>query len=290
MLPPGVGYFPRQTGNPGPPSNQGTVFYFLLPYLEQQTIYSTTKGASYTAADASGQPAIVPVFLAPGDPSLPPMNLVTTSIGGQPGQLGAISYAANGYVFAGDNAINDVAPLKHGAWAAVYSGDLPPGTSPNEGAAFAGLFPPSNLAVANIPRTFADGTSNTALFVEKYTVCAMCSPAIPGFLARAPLNLGLEVYLQGGGHAWANDSLVSAGATSGYVSNYVPIQLSLIPPQFRPLPAMAECELPQGLSVAGISVAMADGSARMVSASIEPYSWPLLLLPNDGSPIPADGQ
>src|SRR5437667_12747691 len=35
VLPPGVGWFPRFTGNPGPPSNQGTVFYFLLPYLEQ---------------------------------------------------------------------------------------------------------------------------------------------------------------------------------------------------------------------------------------------------------------
>ena len=101
---------------------------------------------------------------------------------------------------------------------------------------------------------------------------------------------GFEVYDQGGGHAWANDSLLVSGNSPGYVSNYVPIQLSLMPPQARPLPAQSECELPQGSSVGGICVGMGDGSARTVSYGVDPLSWALLLLPNDGSPLPADVQ
>lgn len=293
LLPPGVGWFPRQTGNPGPPSNQGTVFYFLLPFLEQDAIYRTTKGASYTATDGSGQPAVVPTFLAPGDPSLPRNGLVTTSIAGVPGPLGAISYAANGYVFSGDNAINDSNPAIQ-VWGSLYVADLPPGPGPDKGAVMGGYLPITNLPVASIPRAFSDGTSNTMLMVEKYSACAKCSvPVIPGFGGRygqQPWGTqGYEVYFQGGGHAWANDSLISP-TFSGYVSNYVPVQLSLIPPQFAPLPGEAECEIPQGLSIGGIAVSMADGSARLIHSNVMGYTWALLLLPNDGSPIPSDGQ
>ncbi len=293
MLPPGVGYFPRATGNPGPPSNQGTVFYFLLPYLEQDTIYRSTKGASYTATSGSGEPALVPTFLAAGDPSLPTNNLVTTSVAGQPGHLGAISYAANGYVFAGENAISNSADIPLGAFNALLF-DLPPGTSAGEASAFTGLFPPCNLPVASIARTFTDGTSNTVLFMEKYSVCARCSIALPGVSGGRygmPYGKGMEVYEKGGGHAWANDSLFFPGQVAGgYVSNYVPVQLSLDSPQFRPLPAEAECELPQGFSLGGICVGMGDASARIINSTINPYSWALLLLPNDGSPLRADGQ
>jgi prepilin-type N-terminal cleavage/methylation domain-containing protein len=167
ILPPGVGYFPRQTGNPGPPSNQGTVFYFLLPYLEQEAVYLSAKGASYTATSGSGEPATVPILMAPGDPSLPSSGLVTTSIAGQPGQLGAISYAANGYVFAGDNGINNLGNSVDGAWMALYGWDLPPGTSTKGSNAFGAFFPPSNQPLARIPQTFRDGTSNTLLLNGK---------------------------------------------------------------------------------------------------------------------------
>src|SRR5262245_2253417 len=156
-LPPGVGYFPRFTGNPGPPSNQGTVFYFLLPFLEQDNLYKSIKGASYTAGAA-----VVPIYVAPGDPSLPADNIVTTSIAGLPGQMGAISYAANGYVFSGDNSINDFEKLV-GVWAAVYWIAIPPGTRDSEIKALVDSGTPSNLPIASIPRTFRDGTSNTCL-------------------------------------------------------------------------------------------------------------------------------
>jgi len=288
MLPAGVGWFPRQTGLPGPPSNQGTVFYFLLPFLEQGTVYNTAKGASYTAVGGDGQPAVVQTFLAPGDPTLPPDGRVTTSIAGKPGVLGASSYAANGYVFAGDNGIsNNAASMS--AWDALYGFDTPtgPGAAPGT---IPGTLPIPNLPIASVPRTFKDGTSNTALFTEKFAVCNLCTPGPLNFGGRSSFGYGpYEVYLQGGSHAWANDSLLSP-TFSGYVSNYAPVQISLIPPQFAPLPNEAECELPQGFSLSGVCVGMADSSARTVTRNINPYSWALLLLPRDGAPIPADAQ
>lgn len=99
---------------------------------------------------------------------------------------------------------------------------------------------------------------------------------------------GYELYHEAGGHAWANDSLLVPGAFSGYTSNYAPIQISVLPPQSRPARQDAECELPQGFLVGGIGVAMADGSARSISSNVNPYTWALLILPADGSPMPAD--
>jgi prepilin-type N-terminal cleavage/methylation domain-containing protein len=288
FLPPGVGYFPRFTGNPGPPSNQGTVFYFLLAYLEQENLYKSIKGASYTAGTAT-----VPIYVAPGDPSLPADNVVTTSVAGQSGQMGAISYAANGYVFAGDNGINNSKQVGS-VWDAIYTVDIPPGTSASEQFAFGEVYPPANLSVASIPRTFSDGTSNTVLFMEKYSVCGQCSLAVPGFAARGLINqkYSFEIYFQGGAHAWANDSLFAPGnpKTTGYQSNFVPIQLTLTLPQFGPLPFDAECESAQGFFLGEIGVCMADGSARIANSNVSPLTWAYLLLPRDGTPIPPDGQ
>ena len=80
-LPPGVGSFPR----PGGPST-GTVFYFLLPYLEGDNIKKQNENSanvpthtnSIQSMDASGVPATMAVFLANGDPALPPGNIGAT--------------------------------------------------------------------------------------------------------------------------------------------------------------------------------------------------------------------
>ncbi len=69
-LPPGVGSFPRAA------SPSGTVFYWLLPHL----------------GNDSG------VFVAPNDPSLPPNNILDNGLEG-------CSYAGNGYVFWGDEGL-----------------------------------------------------------------------------------------------------------------------------------------------------------------------------------------
>ena len=71
-LPPGVGSFPR----PGGPST-GTVFYFLLPYLEGDNIKKQNENPalvplhtlSIQSVDASGVPATMAVGVEPLGPA-----------------------------------------------------------------------------------------------------------------------------------------------------------------------------------------------------------------------------
>jgi prepilin-type N-terminal cleavage/methylation domain-containing protein len=89
-LPPAVGLFPmsRDDGSWSAPARQGTIQYYMLPFIEQKNIYNETGWQSW--ANQNGR--VVKIYLAPLDPTLPGGNVHN-------GNRGAISYAANGLVF-----------------------------------------------------------------------------------------------------------------------------------------------------------------------------------------------
>jgi len=95
VLPSAAGYFPNQganwsaNGGNWAPAQQGTLQYFLLPFMEQDTIYKNTYNWSWSSG------AIVKTYLSPADPSLPGNNLTW-------GNRGATSYTSNWYVFGGN--------------------------------------------------------------------------------------------------------------------------------------------------------------------------------------------
>jgi prepilin-type N-terminal cleavage/methylation domain-containing protein len=145
-LPPLVGRFPGPT--PGFTAN--TVFFWLLPYIEQDTLFKTAaKGngdydsANYPLGADAAATYGVKTFICPSDPS---MDATGHGIGlqattGATGKLGgSTSYGANGLVF---GVIN-----------------------PSDGLADAG-----GEFYARIPASFQDGTSNTILFAEKLARC-----------------------------------------------------------------------------------------------------------------------
>jgi prepilin-type N-terminal cleavage/methylation domain-containing protein len=139
-LPSGLGYFPGTSGNANTaPAPHGTLFYYLLPFLEQDAVYKATKGYSYTC------PTVIPLFLAPLDPSLPADYLALNSKGLE---AGLCSYVCNGYLFTGDSN------------ALVY---FLTGNSSNGDTADG-----SSTTYPSIPRHIPDGTSNTILFTERY--------------------------------------------------------------------------------------------------------------------------
>ncbi|HEY2411405.1 MAG TPA: DUF1559 domain-containing protein [Pirellulaceae bacterium] len=126
-LPPLAGNFPTRA------TDRGTVFYFLLPYIEQKNFYDTTIDAQSrhvasnivqgSSPPIRGYGVFVPSFLCPSDVS----NLMKQVR--NPGTLNAwatASYAANALVF----------------------------------------FPDASIA-----RTIPDGTSSTLMFVERYQIC-----------------------------------------------------------------------------------------------------------------------
>jgi len=94
-LPPAVGFFPDN--NPwadgaswGAPAAQGTLQYFMMPFLEADNIYKQTATWSWTSYNT-----VVKTYISPADPSLPSSNLTWSN-------RGAISYASNWFVFGGD--------------------------------------------------------------------------------------------------------------------------------------------------------------------------------------------
>jgi prepilin-type N-terminal cleavage/methylation domain-containing protein len=125
-MPSCCGWFPQQGQYNMTPAQHGTLFYFLLPFLEQENVYNTTSDKSQTSL------AIVKIFVAPGDPSMPGNYLADGSRGGT-------SYAANYFVFGDETGQAGVPPAPGGA--------------------------------ARIPVTVPDGTSNTIALGERFAVC-----------------------------------------------------------------------------------------------------------------------
>jgi len=146
VLPPCVGFYPVNNPwaqNPQPhgmPAHQGTLHYFIMPYIEAGPLYSKVNDNAWQVdADVANHSSVVKSFISPGDPSTPANGLVTTF-----GTIrGATSYASNWYVFGGN--LND-----------------------SNSATQAG-------STASIPRSFPDGQSNTIVWVERYATCGSVS-------------------------------------------------------------------------------------------------------------------
>jgi hypothetical protein len=143
MLPPLVGRFPQKTGN------RNTLHFWLLPFIEQGTLYKsavTPTGTydpfTYPIGNEAASFA-VKSYICPSDPSIDSAGHAI-GIGGGLLPSGkaptATDYAANGQVFATNfNATT--------------------------------FLPGSNEGYARIPTTFQDGLSNTIVFAEKYRRC-----------------------------------------------------------------------------------------------------------------------
>lgn len=130
FMPPMVGNFPGSAV-----ANYGNVFFFLLPYLEQQNLYGRTAvGNSFQLDNYANGVYAVPVacFVCPSDPSVPGNGLVDIDDPQTP-FWGAGCYAANFQVF--------------GQPDSGWQGE------------------------PRLPATFLDGTSHTILFAEKYARC-----------------------------------------------------------------------------------------------------------------------
>ena len=135
ILPANVGHYPNAqsvVGQSNGPMN-GTLQYFMLPYLEQNAAYLQMAA---NEPDSWWCGYNIKTFASPSDATAPANNCPDT---GSP-RFGT-SYAPNEYVFQPN---------------AISSG----GSLPNPGVGF-----------ATIGRSFPDGTTNTILFAEKMMVC-----------------------------------------------------------------------------------------------------------------------
>jgi prepilin-type N-terminal cleavage/methylation domain-containing protein len=118
---------------------------------------------------------------------------------------------------------------------------------------------------ARISNTFPDGTSNTIVFMDRYTACPMMMMA-----------QGWQMGMCGNPPSWP---YYPGGMDTMATFPNLPL------PQMAP--SLNACDpggmgLVQSFYVSGILVGLGDGSVRPVSSGVSPYSWNLALCPNDG--------
>jgi hypothetical protein len=301
-LPPVVGPFPdpaangytpppKGPGGPDGPNGQrgvGVPFQYLLPFIEQQNLYTqmlTLKPGSARSPLGWNDPFhtfAVPVkaYICPSDPSVGPNNTSPQN----PGHpfAAATSYAANGLVFdgclytPGTNTIPPTAALGNQASWAGKSGILGYDGTPT---------PP--FYYARIPVSMPDGTSNTMLFTEKLTFC-MIAPQGPAELAKNGGQCndpGGDPYC--GGSNWGDPLLDFFAPVYNILPNGIitPAYTPQIQPNYQ-----VNCDpvRPSSPHSGVILAAMGDGSVRGVSGNISPLTWFLVNVPNDGQVLGSD--
>jgi len=124
---------------------------------------------------------------------------------------------------------------------------------------------------SNIPKDFSDGTSNTMLFVERYGRCGNYGN-IWNYQGDAPwLPFAFDTHL---GQYVGNDQ--GTGNTP------------LTVPQVQPKIPDCDPARPNTAHTGGSMIALADGSARSVSASISATTWWFAVTPKSGEVLGND--
>jgi prepilin-type N-terminal cleavage/methylation domain-containing protein/prepilin-type processing-associated H-X9-DG protein len=139
------GWTPNTLAAPAYRGAPWTIFAFLLPYVEQQNIYSALRrgpaGPGLSNGYCGGQfDKVIKTYLCPSDPSV--SNGLTQSTGGNAPGFAAGCYSANYFVFGNPNAGSDSFCVQ---------------------------------GANSLPGSIPDGLSNTIFFGETYASCGSAS-------------------------------------------------------------------------------------------------------------------
>jgi prepilin-type N-terminal cleavage/methylation domain-containing protein len=280
-LPPICGAYPTLTSNGYKPDGStqrgvGVPLIFLLPFMEEKNLWDLViKPGSDSPLGWSdnGHSYTIPVksYICPSDPSIGP-NFSCPQNPGHP-FAAATSYAANGLVF-------DKCVVTPGTATTPPSAKL--GNAGKLGLEWDGTpLPP--FYYARIPADIPDGTSNTVFFTEKYTFCAGASAKYNNGQCTGPGGQP-----DCGGANWG-DPLLDFFAP---VYNMLPAGVidTTYVPQIQPKVQTGNCDpmRPSSPHSGVIIAAMGDCSVRAVSGTVNPLTWFLANVPNDGQALPSD--
>ncbi|MBA4188113.1 MAG: hypothetical protein C0467_08850 [Planctomycetaceae bacterium] len=241
---------------PGVVSGDTTFFFCLLPYLEQEAMFST--GGYSTLKSVGGAPLgsyALKVFQSPTDYTNPGNGQTTVpgvNIGWMAGgtKWGLSSYAYNFQVIA------RTTPASGSYWWA--SADYNP--------------------LRSIGSGFSDGTSNTILIAEKAMYCVGSG--------SAPDNIGLTPAFVG---PWRHEAdqphwrMFFAGDVTASGSTYLIDKF-----QVTPKPGSCDYRRATALTAGGCQVVLADGSVRNINPNISADTWSGAILPGDGAVLGSD--
>jgi prepilin-type N-terminal cleavage/methylation domain-containing protein len=212
---------------------------------------------------------------SPGFGPFPP----TSPLGNQPWTFWLLPYIEQQNVYNGIVA-NPPTVIPTSTTLKIYVAPADPtnNTSGNAGltsyAANQLVFPAATTAAPivygpNLKSTFQDGTSNTVLLAERYAISQDFPP-------------GQTTTIPGQTHPWyGNASQVLYIPVTGNPGQPYPYQVK------PPLNTVCDA-VPQGMSVGGIQVALADGSVRTCTASLSNQTWYNASTPMGGEVLGSD--
>jgi prepilin-type N-terminal cleavage/methylation domain-containing protein len=252
------------------PTINATLFWFILPYVEQGNVEKLQFPAGWTYTYYHP----IKLYWCPSDPG--PWQGNGGSIPNWESSPDGVGWAG---ISAGDYACNYLVFSNVGAKPPHYDGI-------GAGSAFTDL-----TGKPRIPGSIPDGTSNTVFVAEKYGMCWAEPPILPN-----TYNAGLSAsdgQFHGfrGGCAWNayfeyEDGWFSYWPTFGVIG-LDPANPGKIggPQMFQVQPKYdtgCDYRLAQGIHTGGIQVLMGDGSARFVSGGVNPVTWYSALTPAGG--------
>jgi prepilin-type N-terminal cleavage/methylation domain-containing protein len=282
--PPSVGFFPsppQAVANVTASNIQATVFFWLLPFMEQDNVYKLAQpGALGNPKSTAGlqiwtvpvvATQIIPPLLAPSDFSSSDGTAGSGTAAGGGKSYGVSNFAANIRVFGDSSQTSDIQKYS-------TSGATINNTADKK---------------CRIPATFVDGTSNTITFATRYGICSTTTGN------------------SAGGSKWAGDDANPATnlAWNPFFGDNVPVTIAIgaavtgtpfqVAPT-QPSTAATAC-LPRGslttpttgsgahsFSAGGLQAALGDGSVRSIAPSISMTTWAYAVHPSDGNVLPGD--
>jgi prepilin-type N-terminal cleavage/methylation domain-containing protein len=239
-----------------PTGNSGTIFYYILPYIEQDNLYklSIAPGSLIIGgqlADPNGDSMIpgigatvVKTYLCPSDPSV-----------------------VNANTYGGCGVMQSTFINRDGFAACNYAANVM-------------VFEPRGTA--SIETAMPDGTSNTVMFAERFR---NCSPTSGGCTLPA-WAWNTNRYQ---GDSWTSPTF---GAQNDGIwwMNQGGAEFSYGGTGFQGGPSAQQCNwyVTQGGHTATMMVGLGDGSVRGVSQGISVTTWLNACTPNDGNPLGND--
>jgi len=230
-----------------------TVFYWLLPYLEQAPVYDEGKkmgqmyvvdrsGSSLKLIGAASRP--IWTLICPSEPTRANATGIAESTYGDSHVFGASSYAANYLVFgnpaAGTNSINDWVVRSEGKTSLKH---------------------------------LVDGTSQTIMFAERYASCG--NTGDPDTFTQSCL--------------WGDSNEQFRPAFCVNETSQRPFRKGFRPClMFQEAPDWVntcDSRRAQTPHAAIMNVCMSDGSVRSISTAVEDVVWQRYCDPQDGEPV-----
>jgi prepilin-type N-terminal cleavage/methylation domain-containing protein len=236
--------------------NTGPLFYFLLPYIEQDNLLNMSYGSAYYQIPSNGTQTRmactypIKTYICPSDVTWSTSGIWTPGwVGNEdPAGLWMVgNYGANFQVFGKPNA---------GDWGH------------------------GNMTTGLTSVTVKDGTSNTVYFAEKFRTCGQNYATLWGHANWNVAYMPTFAY----GSADGNTNYASHSAIAGVVGPNSKFQ-TIPQDEFSPL---CNPMLTQQIHLSTMLVGLGDGSVRSVSSSISNATWWAALTPNRRETLGSD--